>query len=194
LLEYFMRCSRSARRPFDFVALATLALQAAAQTPAVVQPPAPAQVNPTYAASVEDRQRMMDLLGIQSVRLGPTSRPEPQPGRSGLVNYDEAKANPWPVLPDPLRLDNGKRVSSAKMWWVERRPEIVEEFDREVYGRMPRETPKVKWEVVSTTRGANGTFPIITKQLVGHVDNSSYPQVTVDMQLTLSMPADAKGP
>jgi hypothetical protein len=185
--------SRSVRRRFNLVALATIALQAAAQTPAVQQP-APTQASPTYAASLEDRQRMMDLLGIQTLRLGPTSRPEPQPGRSGLVNYDEAKANPWPVLPDPLKLNNGKKVTSAKMWWDQRRPEIVEGFDREVYGRMPRETPKVKWEVVSTTRGANGAVAIITKQLVGHVDNSSYPEVTVDIQLTLNTPANAAGP
>jgi hypothetical protein len=174
------------------VAFTTIALQAVAQT--LVQQPAAAPANPTYAASEADRQRMMDLLGIKTLRLGPTSRPEPQPGRLGLVNYDEAKANPWPDLPDPLKLKNGKKVSSAKMWWDQRRPEIVEDFDREVYGRMPKETPKVKWEVVSTSRGVNGDVAIVTKQLVGHVDNSSYPQVTVDIQLTLNTPADAKGP
>jgi hypothetical protein len=45
---------------------------------------------------------MLDLLRIKSLRLGPTSRPEPQPGRFGLVNYDESKANTYPDLPDPL--------------------------------------------------------------------------------------------
>jgi hypothetical protein len=59
--------SRSVRRRFNLVALATIALQAAAQTPAVQQP-APAPVNPTYAASEADRQRMMDLLGIPTLR------------------------------------------------------------------------------------------------------------------------------
>jgi hypothetical protein len=150
--------------------------------------------NPTYAASEADRQRTMDLLGIKTLRLGPTSRNEVQPGRFGLVNYDEAKANPYPNLPDPLVLKTGKKVTSAKVWWNQRRPEIVEDFDREVYGRMPKVTPKVKWEVVSTTRGMNGDVPIITKQLVGHVDNSAYPQVTVDIQLTLNTPANAKDP
>src|SRR5262245_51336576 len=136
----------------------------------------------------------MDLLGIKTLRLGPTSRNEVQPGRLGLVNYDEAKANPYPALPDPLTLKNGKKVTTAKMWWEQRRPEIVEDFDREVYGRMPKVTPKVKWEVVSTTRGLNGEIPIITKRLVGHVDNSAYPQVVVDIQLTLNTPANARSP
>ena len=111
-----------------------------------------------------------------------------------MVNYDESKANPYPNLPDPLALKNGKKVTSAKMWWAQRRPEIVEDFDREVYGRMPKVTPKVKWEVVSTTHGTNGDFAIVTKQLVGHVDNSAHPQITVDVQLTLNVPADVKGP
>src|SRR6266550_3607384 len=144
--------------------------------------------------SLEDRQKMMDLLHITSLRVGPTSRPEPQPGRLGLVNYDESKANPYPNLPDPMVLKSGKKVTSAKMWWNQRRPEIMEDFDREVYGRTPRNTPKVKWEAASTTRGMNGDVPIVTKQLVGHVDNSSYPQITVDIQLTLTTPANATGP
>jgi hypothetical protein len=106
--------------------------------------------------SIEDRQKMMDLLHITSLRMGPTSRPESQPGRSGLVNYDESKANPYPTLPDPLVLKSGKKVTSAKMWWDQRRPEIVEDFDREVYGRMPKVTPKVAWEVLSSTPEKNG--------------------------------------
>lgn len=144
--------------------------------------------------SIADRQKMLDLLKITSLRMGPTSRPEPQPGRFGLVNYDEAKANPYPNLPDPLTLKNGKKVTSAAMWWKERRPEIVEDFDREIYGRMPKKMAKVTWEAVSTTRGENGGVPIITKELIGRVDNSSHPQVTVNIALTLTTPANARRP
>jgi hypothetical protein len=144
--------------------------------------------------SIADRQKMLDLLQIKSLRLGPTSRPEPQPGRSGVVNYDESKANPYPDLPDPLVLKNGQKVTSAEMWWKLRRPEIVEDFDREIYGRDPQTTPAVKWEVLSTTRGMNGDVPIVTKELVGHVDNSSYPQITVEIELTWTTPANATGP
>lgn len=80
------------------------------------------------------------------------------------------------------------------MWWTERRPQIVEDFDREVYGRVPEQTPKVNWEVVSTTKETVGSAPVITKNLIGHVDNSSYPTITVEIQASLSTPADAKGP
>ena len=50
------------------------------------------------------------------------------------------------------------------------------------------------WEVVSVTHEKNGDVPVITKKLVGHVDNSGDPAITVDIELTLSTPADAKGP
>lgn len=52
----------------------------------------------------------------------------------------------------------------------------------------------MKWEVVSTTEEINGDVPVIAKQLVGHVDNSSYPLITVQIQLTLSTPANATRP
>src|SRR5437588_670187 len=80
------------------------------------------------------------------------------------------------------------------MWWKQRRPEIVEAFDREIYGRVPKETPKVKWEVTATDKQKVGDVPVVTKKLVGHVDNSSYSLITVDIQLTLTTPADAKEP
>src|SRR5436190_4181654 len=156
--------------------------------------PAQPQSEEIQHLSLEDRQAMLDLLHITSLRMGPTSRPETQPGRQGLVNYEESKANPYPNLPDPLVLKNGKKVTSAKVWWEKRRPEIMEDFDREVYGRTPKNLPKVKWEVASTTPGTNGDVPIITKQLLGHVDNSSYPQITLNIQLTLTTPANTAGP
>src|SRR5207245_1612513 len=85
-------------------------------------------------------------------------------------------------------------VTSARMWWKERRPEIVEDFDREIYGRVPKNVPAVRWEVVSTTQEKNGDFAVVTKKLLGHVDHSAYPSIKVDIDLTLTTPADAKGP
>src|SRR5262245_39417331 len=134
---------------------------------------------------------MMEQLGISSLRPGANPN---NPGATNAVNYDESKANPYPKLPDPLVLNNGDRVTSAEMWWQQRRPQIVEEFDREIYGRVPKNVPKVKWEVTSTTRTNNGDASIITKQLVGHVDNSAYPLINVDIELTLSTPANATVP
>jgi hypothetical protein len=132
--------------------------------------------------SEEDMKRLCAFLNVEPILTRPP------------YNYDEAKANPYPNLPDPLLLKNGQKVTDAQTWWDKRRPEILEDFEREVYGRTPKETPKVTWEVTSTTRGANGGVPIITKQLVGHVDNSSYPQISVNIAVSLSTPANATGP
>ena len=115
-------------------------------------------------------------------------------GVPNFANYDESKANPYPKLPDPLTLKNGKKVTKAADWWSKRRPEIVEDFDREVYGRVPKNMPKVKWEVVSTTNGKNGDVDVVTKQLLGVVDNSGYPDIEVKIQLSVTTPANAKGP
>jgi hypothetical protein len=80
------------------------------------------------------------------------------------------------------------------MWWEQRRPEIVEYFDRDIYGRVPKDIPKVTWELVSTTYDTSNHVPAITKKMIGHVDNSSYPAITVNIDLTLSTPANAKAP
>ena len=138
----------------------------------------------------EDRQRLLDLLQIKELRRGADGRNADAPN---AANYDEAKANPFPALPDPLVLKNGRKVKTAAQWWKQRRPEIVEEFDREIYGRMPKLTPKVKWEVSSTAKETIGGVEVVTKKLVGHVDNSAYPDVSVDIQLTLTTPANATG-
>jgi hypothetical protein len=138
----------------------------------------------------QDHHRIMDLLHISLLRPGADGN---HPDAPNAANYDESKANPYPKLPDPLVFKNGKKVTTAKDW-QRRRAEIVEEFDREVYGRVPKETPKVNWQVVSTTQETNGDVPIVTKKLVGHVDNSADPLISVDIQLTLSTPANATGP
>ncbi|TMI85735.1 MAG: acetylxylan esterase [Bacteroidetes bacterium] len=127
---------------------------------------------------------------MTSTRPGPSGNPQ----APNAANIDESKASPYTTLPDPLTLKNGKKVTDAKTWWNKRRPEIVEDFDREVYGRVPKNTPKVIWEVVKDTMEVNGNFPVHTKKLIGHVDNLSCPAISVNIDLTLSTPANAKGP
>jgi hypothetical protein len=145
---------------------------------------------PVKMTAKEDHKRMMDLLKIKELRRGADGNPKSE----RAANTDESKATPYPDLPEPLVLKSGEKVTSAEAWWKKRRPEIVEDFDREVYGRVPKHTPKVKWEVTSTAEEKVGDVPVVTKRLVGKVDNSSYPLVTVNIQLTLTTPAEAKGP
>jgi hypothetical protein len=178
--------SAAPRWPLALVPLA-LAVLARADDP-TPEPGPPPRVQLT---ALQDHRLMMDRLGIKVLRPGANPN---NPKAANAVNYDEAKANPYPALPDPLVRKDGTRVTTAEQWWKKRRPEIVEDFDREVYGRVPRDVPKVTWEVASTERTTVGDIPAITKRLVGHVDNSAYPPINVDIQLTLTTPADARGP
>jgi hypothetical protein len=158
--------------------LVTGTIQTATQTNSGAFPP------PVTFTGDGDHQNMMDQLGIKALRRG--ADPNNQ------ATFNEATANRYP-LPELMRMKNGKQVTTAKQWKA-RRAEIQEEFEREVYGRIPRNTPKVKWEVTNTANEEVGGLPVITKTLVGHVDNSSYPLITVDIQASVTTPANATGP
>src|SRR5215475_462858 len=77
---------------------------------------------PKNWSATQDHKNMMEQLGITKLRPGPSG----QPNATNSANYEQAKANPFPNLPDPLTLKNGKKVTTPEMWWKQRRPEIVE--------------------------------------------------------------------
>jgi hypothetical protein len=144
------------------------------------------------AATAEDHADMMKQLGITALRPGPSG--STAPGTVNPANYDPEKANPFPDWPEVLTLKNGQKVTNPTAWWKQRRPEIVEDFEREVIGRVPKNVPKVTWEVVRTVTTKVGELPVVAKQLVGHVDNSAYPEITVDIRMAVVTPANAKAP
>jgi hypothetical protein len=143
----------------------------------------------TFTAQ-QDHDNMMQQLGIKTLRPGPSGN-ENAPNHA---NYDESLANPCPQLPEILSTKNGKKVTTADMWWKQRRPELVEDFEREVYGRLPKNIPQVTWKVKVVDREFVGFTPIVVKQLVGHADNSAYPLINVDINMMLVLPANVKGP
>ena len=159
-------------------------LIAAAVTAGAADPAPPVELT-----AEQDHKLMMEKLGIASIRQGANGR---DPGAPNAANYDESKANPWPALPDPLLLANGKPVKSAKDWWKKRRPELVELFDREIYGRMPANVPAVTWSVKESREEVVGGKPVLFRKLVGHVDNAEYPLGNVDIEAELTTPAGAK--
>jgi (4-O-methyl)-D-glucuronate---lignin esterase len=185
---------------FGLIALATGVAPLAREAGAQKSPAGPPPV--VLLTTQQDHDRQMKELKISGFPPGPSAYQ--------AATYDETTATPYPKLPDPLVMNNGTRVTTAAQWKA-RRAELVEYFDRDVYGRMPRNTPSVKWEVVSTEKGlpmgrggfgaAAGAAPtpvsdveVVTKQLIGHVDNTSYPLITVNIGLTVVTPANATGP
>ncbi len=143
----------------------------------------------TFTAD-QDHANMMKQLGIKELRPGPSGN-ENAPN---AANYDESRANPCPELPELLITKDGKKVTSPKMWWEIRRPEIVEDFEREVYGRLPENIPEVNWEVEITDYEFVGWTPVVAKKLVGHVDNSDYPLIDGKIDMMLVVPRNVKGP
>jgi lysophospholipase L1-like esterase len=164
------------------------------------QPPPPQPIDPakvphgmpmpkTWTAA-EDHQNMLEQLGITKLRPGPSGN-EQAPNHA---NYDEAAANPYPDLPDALTLKNGQKVTTAARWQEQRRPEIVEDFDRDVLGRVPKNVPQVRWEVTSTTTDTLGGMPVVVRKLTGRVDNATFPAIDVNIEAGLVTPADVKAP
>jgi lysophospholipase L1-like esterase len=129
---------------------------------------------------------MMDQLSIKAIRRGPNPNDQ--------STFDEATANPFKAsMPDVLKLKDGTRITKASQWPA-RRAEIMEDFEREVYGRIPSNVPKVTWEVTATSPGKVGEVTVVTKTLVGHVDNSGYPQLSVNIRASYTVPANLKKP
>jgi hypothetical protein len=147
---------------------------------------------PVNFTSQQNQENMMKQLGIKALRPGPSGNPS----TPNHANYDTTKADPCPQLPEILISKNGRKVTTPDMWWKVRRPEIVEDYEREVYGRIPKNVPHVTWTVKVTDREfiIPGFIPVIAKQIVGHVDNSAYPLIKVDIKMMLVIPMNVKGP
>ena len=145
---------------------------------------------PVVFTADQDHQNMMDQLGIKTLRSGPSGNDK----APNHANYDESKANPYPSLPDPLTLSDGQKVTTPRIWWDRRRPEIIDMYEKNVYGRIPKDTPKVTWSVTAVDHEMIGFNRVIAKDLIGQVDNSSYPAISVKIHMTLVTPANATGP
>jgi hypothetical protein len=150
-----------------------------------------AQPSPeAQAANEREHRRMLQVLGIGELRPGANGSDLTAPN---AVNYDEAKVGTY-SLPDPLRLESGEPVRTAEMWRRERRAELFELFDREVYGRVPSELPPVRWTVVKTSREERGGVGMMTRRLAGRVEHPTQPALSVTLDLLVATPAGADGP
>ena len=163
---------------FVFVVAAATVLQA--QNPC----------KPVTFTAEQDHQNMMDQLGIKALRPG-FSGNENAPNHA---NYDEAKANPYPNVPDPLTMKDGSKVTTSETWWKDRRPELVDMLSKYVYGFVPAKVPSVHWTVTAVDHEFIGFTPVIAKDLIGVVNNSGCPAISVKIHMTLVTPANAAGP
>jgi hypothetical protein len=105
------------------------------------------------------------------------------------ANYDEAKVPPY-SLPDPLALASGERVSDAETWRRKRRPELLELFRREVYGRSPGRPAAMRFEVTSFERGVLGGVARRKEVAVRFVEGDGGPR----LEILIYLPGEAEGP
>jgi lysophospholipase L1-like esterase len=191
-----------ARVTFLLLGAGVLAGWVSAQAPPAPASSASAQRNPFQLSpeeraridrlSREDHAEMMKRLGITKLRPGFNGRLAA--GEPGAANYDPAQANPYPDWPEILMLKDGRKVTTAEQWWKERRPEVALDFEREVYGRVPKGVPKVSWTVAETVETTVGGQPVVARRVIGHVDNSAHPAITVDIKMAVVVPVNAQGP
>jgi hypothetical protein len=85
--------------------------------------------------------------------------------RDPTIIYQEEKV-PQYTLPDPLIMSDGSKVADAQMWQTKRRPEILELFRTQVYGRAPIGRPKdMTFDVFDLDR--NALSGLATRKQVG---------------------------
>jgi len=190
---FFLRFAFTVRRGLEMLTRAPLFVILLAAVPLAGQtnPPA-AKPAPVHLTAEQDRERLLKMLGLTDAQM--RRPPAGDPKSPNATNYDEFRAGAYSNLPDPLVLKNGKRVTTPAQWRNQRRPEIVADYEREILGHAPEHLPAVKWQVLSTTPENYRGIDIITKRLVGHVDNSSWPAISVNIDLVLFTPAHAPGP
>jgi hypothetical protein len=129
------------------------------------------------------------VLALQTQTAPPTPKPSPDVVAGIPVNYDEARVGTY-SLPDPLRLNNGKPVQDARTWYSKRRPEIVEMFETQQYGRAPGRPADESFEMVDPgTPALNGKA--IRKQVTIYLDKD---KTGPSIDLLIYLPAAATKP
>jgi hypothetical protein len=154
----------------------TFAALGTAQEPADVQPPPGARGNADNVPFIGKS----DAQG-NPVRLAKAT--------GHVSNYSEEKVPPYD-LPDPLLLTNGRRVTTADEWFKQRRPEILQIYQTQVYGRVPDNAPRVTWEVTESGGSYRDGLGSI-KRLAGRMGSGPDERT---MNLTLYSPAQMNGP
>jgi hypothetical protein len=69
------------------------------------------------------------------------------------INYDESKV-PSYTLPDALTTLKGKKVKNVRQWEKVRRPELLNLFETEMFGKMPGRPADMHFKVLSEDKNA----------------------------------------
>jgi hypothetical protein len=105
------------------------------------------------------------------------------------VIYDEAKV-PKYSLPDPLVMNSGERVRDANTWTSRRRPEILEIYRTEMYGRSPERPAQLAFDVSSIEKRALGGRAVRKQVTISVAAGTAAPK----MKVLIYLPTSAQKP
>jgi hypothetical protein len=139
--------------------------------------------NPCLRCGLQFRfNKMMRWLITMFVFSGLVTRPI-ECKAVAKENLDESRVPPY-TLPDPLVATDGSRITSTDDWIKKRRPEILRQFETEVYGRAPKQNPDLRFHVENVDRSALGG-KAIRKQVTIQVTT---PRGQLPLHLLLYLP------
>ncbi|WP_263380195.1 glucuronyl esterase domain-containing protein [Granulicella paludicola] len=119
----------------------------------------------------------VSVFGLHAQQTAPAK--EPPPVVAGIpLNYDEAKVGIF-TLPDAMRLNDGRFVTDAKTWTQRRRPEIIQIFETQQFGRVPTGAP---------THLTASNFEITDK------GTPALHGAAIRRQITIHLTSDSNGP
>ncbi len=98
------------------------------------------------------------------------------------------QTNPY-ELPDPLRMEDGRIVRTRRQWVNERRPELMEMFRSQMFGREPGPAPDLHSEVLEESRDAFGGLATRKQVKISFDKEENYYLI-----LLMYIPNQRKGP
>lgn len=105
------------------------------------------------------------------------------------VNYDESKVGTY-TLPDPLHFPDGSPVKTSSDWYQKRRPQILEAFKEDEYGRAPGRPDRMTFDVFDKGTPAFGDQTLRKQITVYFTGDTAGPH----MDILLYLPAHHPGP
>ena len=133
------------------------------------------------------------LIDVQNYKIGSHAVAQESPAvqrkKPPPENRDESKVLPY-ELPELLVLSTGERVTDAQMWTHKRRPEVLELFRSQMYGRRPPAAAMLKYKVFDETPGALGGKALRKQVTIYFSEDESGPR----MDLLLYIPTNSKQP
>jgi hypothetical protein len=151
---------------------------------AFAQPPSPDR----QAATQADYRATLGRLGITSIRPGADGFNRDAPT---AANRDEARVGTY-TLP-PLLVDAAGRPVTNAGGWHHRRREIVEQFDSQMYGRVPANAPAIRWDFTAQETRQVGGMSVVTRHYLGHAAISGLDSPPLAIDLRIDLPENVHG-